>query len=133
MDQYAAQNHGGVAGMMFIDIMTQPGNGPLRGSADFTFRDDGLNARNPFTPVKGVEQLKQGGLSMSGTIVPNKSSFSFTAQQARQYDSGAVVAALPGTYGVTCDSAAHRPEQLLREVRPGDDQGPHAAILVHAQ
>ena len=97
MDQYAAQNHGGLNGLMFIDIMTQPGNGPLRGAADFTFRDEGLNARNPFTPEKGTEQLKQGGVSVSGTVVPNKSSFSFTAQHARQYDSGAIVAALPGS------------------------------------
>ena len=47
MDQIAAQNHGGLNGMMFIDIMTQPGNGPLRGSLDFTFRDDALNAQQP--------------------------------------------------------------------------------------
>jgi hypothetical protein len=96
-DQFAAQNHGSINGLLFIDIMTQPGNGPLRGGFDFTFRDDGLNARNPFTPIKGVEELKQGGASVSGTIVPNKSSFSFTAQHARQYDSGTVLAALPGS------------------------------------
>ena len=73
---------------MFIDIMTQPGNGPLRGSLDLTFRDDALNARNPFTPVKGDESLQQGGVRSGGTIVPNKSSFSFTASGARQFDSG---------------------------------------------
>ena len=95
MDQYAAQNHGGMGGMLFIDIMTQPGNGPLRGSADFTFRDESLNAQNPFTPTKGVEELKQGGLSLSGTIVPNKSSFSFNVQSARQLDSGNLLATLP--------------------------------------
>ncbi len=96
MDQFAAQNHGGMGGMMFIDIMTQPGSGPVRGSVDFAFRDDALNARNPFTPTKGAEQLKQGGVSLSGTIVPNRSSFSFNAQSARQFDAGNVLAALPG-------------------------------------
>ncbi len=95
MDQYAAQNHGGMGGMLFIDIMTQPGNGPLRGSADFTFRDESMNAQNPFTPTKGIEELKQGGLSLSGTIVPNRSSFSFNAQSARQLDSGNLLATLP--------------------------------------
>ena len=29
MDQMAAQNHGGINGMMHIDVMTQPGNGPI--------------------------------------------------------------------------------------------------------
>ena len=34
----------------------QPGLGPLRGSVDFTFRDEALNARNAFQPQKGPEQ-----------------------------------------------------------------------------
>ena len=54
MDTLAAQNHGGMNGTLFIDIMTQPGNGPIRGSLDVTFRDDALNARNPFTPEKAM-------------------------------------------------------------------------------
>ena len=76
IDQYAAQNHGGMNGLMFIDIMTQPGNGPLRGSLDVTVRDDALNAKNPFAQAKGLESLRQGGFSLSGTIAPNRSSFS---------------------------------------------------------
>jgi hypothetical protein len=96
MDQFAAQNHGSMTGMLHIDIMTQPGSGPMRGSLDFTFRDDALNARNPFTPVKGLERLEQGGASVAGTIVPNRSSFSFTAQTARQLEAGAIFAAIPG-------------------------------------
>ena len=95
MDMLAAQNHGGMSGMLHIDIMTQPGNGPLRGSVDATFRDDALNARNPFTPEKGDEGMRQGGLSLSGTIVPNRSSFSATLQQARLFDTGSLLAALP--------------------------------------
>src|SRR5215831_5087885 len=35
LDMMAAQNHGGLNGMMFIDIVTQPGIGPIRGSTDF--------------------------------------------------------------------------------------------------
>ena len=95
MDQIAAQNHGGLNGLLFIDILTQPGNGPLRGSLDFTFRDDALNAKNPFTPVKGQESLKQGGFSLSGSIVPNKSSFSLQLQRADQFDTTNLLAALP--------------------------------------
>jgi hypothetical protein len=95
MDMFAAQNHGGLQGMVFIDVLTQPGNGPLRGSADLAFRDEALNARNPFTPVKGEESMKQGGGSISGTIVPNKSSFWLTAQKARLLDAGNLLAAGP--------------------------------------
>jgi hypothetical protein len=94
MDAFAAQNHGGMNGMMFIDIMTQPGAGPLRGSIDGSFQDDALNARNPFTPVKGDEQLKQYGMSLSGTIRPNKTSFSLNAGGSTQYTSPNLLAVL---------------------------------------
>jgi hypothetical protein len=95
MDMTAAQNHGGLNGMMFIDILTQPGLGPIRGGLDFTFRDDGLNARNPYAASKGDEGLQQYGASLSGTIVDMKSSFSLTVQSARQHDTANLFAALP--------------------------------------
>lgn len=95
LDQFAAQNHGGVmGGMLFIDIMTMPGAGPLRGSVDMSFNDDRMNARNPFTPVKGEEQLRQYGMSLSGTIRPNKTSFSFNAGGTTQYSSPNLLAVL---------------------------------------
>jgi hypothetical protein len=96
MDQMAAQNHGGITGMMHIDVMTQPGAGPLGGSIDFGFRDDALNARNPFTPVKGDEGMQTANLQFSGSILPNKSSFSVGVQQARLFDSGNILAAVSG-------------------------------------
>jgi hypothetical protein len=110
MDMFAAQNHGGMMGMHFIDVMTQPGAGPLGGSVDFTLRDDVLNARNPFTPAKGDEGLKQGGLTLSGAVLPNRSSFSLTVQKARIFDSGSLLAALPGS---TRAEAIRRPTDRL--------------------
>ncbi|RPJ82045.1 MAG: carboxypeptidase regulatory-like domain-containing protein, partial [Acidobacteria bacterium] len=96
MDMMAAQNHGGMAGMHFIDIMTQPGAGPLRGSVDFAFRNDALNARNPFAAEKGDEGLQRYGFSLGGTVKPNRSSFSMTLQRTGQHDTGNLLAALPG-------------------------------------
>jgi hypothetical protein len=72
MDQFAAQNHGGMSGAIHIDIMTMPGAGPMRGSTDFNFADDALNAKNALSQTKGQEQLRQGSFSLFGTIVPNK-------------------------------------------------------------
>jgi hypothetical protein len=92
---FAAQNHGGMNGMMHIDIMTQPGAGPLRGSIDGSFQDDALNARNPFTVKKGDEQVRQYGMSLSGTIRPNKTSFSLNAGGSSQYTSPNLLAVLP--------------------------------------
>jgi len=96
MDMMAAQNHGGLGGMHFIDIMTQPGQGPLRGGFDFTLRNDVFNARNPFAAQKGDEGLQRYGVSLSGTVRPNKSSFSFSVQRTGQYDTSNLLAATPG-------------------------------------
>ncbi len=95
MDQMAAQNHGGLGGALHIDIMTQPGQGPIRGSADFTMRNDVLNARNPFAESKGDEGLQRYNASLGGTVRPNRSSFSVALQRTSQYDTGNLLAALP--------------------------------------
>ena len=97
MDMLAAQNHGGMNGMMFIEVGTQPGLGPLTGSTDFTLRDSAFNARNPFTPTKGDEGLRRWGGALAGTLVPNKASFTLTAQGGRQWTSNSLLAAVPGT------------------------------------
>ena len=95
MDMFAAQNHGGMSGAIFIDIMTMPGNGPLRANVDFNFMDDALNARNAFSPEKGDEQLQQYNFGTSGTIKPNKASFSINGGVGTQYTSPIILAALP--------------------------------------
>ena len=95
MDQMAAQNHGGLGGALHIDIMTQPGQGPIRGSVDFTMRNDALNARNPFADTKGDEGLQRYNGSLGGAVRPNRSSFSIVLQRTAQYDTGNLLAALP--------------------------------------
>jgi len=123
MDMMAAQNHGGgMMGMLHIDVMTQPGAGPLRGSVDVALRDDALNARNPFTPVKGDEGLRQGAFSLSGTIKPNKSSFSVSVQQARLFDSGNLLAAVPGQ--TLADSVRRPTDRLVTNARFDQALGP---------
>ena len=94
-DLFAAENHGG--GMVFVDITTQPGMGPLRGSMDFTFRDESLNARNALSPRRGAEQQQNGGFSLSGTLWKDRTSFSITSNASNAYDSKPIRAALPGT------------------------------------
>jgi hypothetical protein len=92
---FAAENHS--AGHTFVDISTQPGLGPLRGSMDFSFRDGSMNARNAFQPQKGPEQTQQYNLNLSGTLLKDRTSFSLSAGGASLYDSANVFAAVPGT------------------------------------
>ena len=93
-DLFAAEHHGG--GMVFVDITTQPGLGPLRGSMDFTFRDESLNARNALSPRRGAEQQQNGGFSLSGTLWKNRTSFALNTTGSNAFDSKPIRAALPG-------------------------------------
>ena len=131
MDQIAAQNHGGLNGLLFIDIMTQPGNGPLRGSLDFTFRDDAMNAQNPFTPVKGQESLKQGGFSLSGSIVPNKSSFSLQLQRRRSVRHDEPARGAPRRHRGRADPPSDRSHERVRAIRSEHHERPHGAVQLH--
>ena len=92
-DMYAAENH--AAGMVFVDLITQPGMGPLNGSMDFLFRDDSLNARNAYVTEKGPEQTQQYTFNMSGTLLKERTSFSLSATGATLYDSANINAYIP--------------------------------------
>lgn len=105
---FAAENHGG--GMTFVDISTQPGLGPLRGGADFIFRDESLNARNAFQEVKGPERNQQYTFNLSGTILKDRSSFSLSLGGATLYDSANIFAATPGG---TETAAVQRPSDRI--------------------
>lgn len=103
-DSFAAENHGG--GLVFVDIMTRPGGGPLRGTADFTFRDESLNGRNAFSPARSPEQQQNYGFTLNGTLVKNRTSFSLTSNGTHSYDSQTIVAAIPDS---TVAEAVRRP------------------------
>src|SRR6187397_2885734 len=60
-DAFAAENH--FAGGLFIDIITQPGIGPLRTSVNTRFRDGSMSGTPPVLPggtpqVKGPERTQ---------------------------------------------------------------------------
>jgi len=107
-DMFAAENHGG--GLVFVDITTQPGLGPLRGGLDFTFRDDSLNARNAFVTEKGPEQTQQYAFNLSGTLLKGRTSFSLSAGGASVYDSASILAAVPSG---TVNSNVRRPSDRV--------------------
>jgi hypothetical protein len=91
-DAFAAENHN--AGAIFIDIITQPGVGPLRGGGRFSLRDGSMSGRSPFTPVKGPERTENFGMFFGGSIVPQKSSFSVNVEGMTSYDTPNLNAAL---------------------------------------
>ena len=72
-DQFAAEYHN--AGGVSIEIITQPGLGPLRMNVGYRLRGDNLSGRSPFTPERGPEQFRTLFLGGGGTLIKNKSSF----------------------------------------------------------
>ncbi len=76
-DQFAAENHS--AGGTSVEIITQPGIGPVRYNTGFRFRGGSLSGRSPFTPTRGPEQTKNYFMNLNGTLVPKKASFNFNA------------------------------------------------------
>jgi hypothetical protein len=92
-DAFAAENHG--AGGLFIDIITQPGTGPLRGGGRYSLRNGGFSGRSPFTPTKGPERLQNFGTNFAGTIIKDRSSFNVSINGTTSYDTPALNVALP--------------------------------------
>jgi Carboxypeptidase regulatory-like domain len=101
-DAFAAENHSSYG--MFIDIITQPGMGPLRGQGRIGFYDSALDGRNPLVPKKGPAETRTFGLSVGGTVVKDKSSFSVSVQGTDSYRTPNLYAATPGgTQAVNLD------------------------------
>ncbi len=92
-DQFAAEFH--TAGGVSIEIITQPGVGPVRYNTNLTFRDGGLSARSPFVAVKGPEGSARGGVGIGGGLLKNKSSFNLNVFGTDAYDTPNLNVALP--------------------------------------
>ena len=50
-DQFAAETE--QPGSTFVDVITQPGIGPIRGGANFSFRDGSMSAQEPVHADEG--------------------------------------------------------------------------------
>src|SRR5687767_11798089 len=72
-DQFAAEAAN--PGTTFVDVITMPGVGPIRGGLNFTFRDDVMMARSPLVAGKGPEQSRGLNGNVGGALVRDKTSF----------------------------------------------------------
>lgn len=92
-DQFAAETE--QPGSTFVDVITQPGVGPIRGQANLSFRDGSMSARNQFTTTRGPEQMRGVGLNVSGTIVDQKAGFSLNVGGQNNYTTPNLSVVLP--------------------------------------
>ncbi|HEY1911743.1 MAG TPA: TonB-dependent receptor [Vicinamibacterales bacterium] len=92
-DQFAAEFHS--AGGVSIEIITQPGIGPLRYFTNVQGRAGSLSGTSPFVPVRGPEQNTNYGGGIGGTIVDKKASFFLNVFGINAYDTPNLNAATP--------------------------------------
>ena len=92
-DQFAPEVHG--AGEIRIEVLTQPGIGPIRGGARMGFYDSALDGRNPLVGQRGPAQSKMYGVSLSGTLINQRSSFFLNVNGQESYSTPVQYAATP--------------------------------------
>ena len=93
-DQFAAEFH--TAGGVSIEIITQPGLGPIRYNLNTAMRGGDISARSPFVAEKGPEGNVRYGFGIGGGLIKNKSSFNINVFGSDAYDTPNLNVALPG-------------------------------------
>jgi hypothetical protein len=82
-----------------VEIVTRPGTGDYRGNMNFMFRDESLNARNPFAFTKPGYQQRNFNSNFSGPIIRNKLSLSMNLRNSENENSDTIRAILLGSEG----------------------------------
>ena len=88
-DAFAAENH--FAGGLFIDIITQPGIGPLRTNMNVRFRNGALSGDPHVLPggtlqPKGPEGTQSYNGGIGGSLIKQKASFSVNLNSNTTFD-----------------------------------------------
>ena len=106
-DQFAPEVH--YAGELRIEILTQPGIGPVRGNVRMGFYDSATDGKNPLVGVRGPAQSLQYGGGLNGTLISQRASFSINFNGTDSYSTPVQVAATPN--GQVRQNAAIRSPQ----------------------
>jgi hypothetical protein len=92
-DQFAAEAAN--PGSTFVDIITQPGVGPLRGGINVSMRDGKFTGKSQFTDTRGAERTEIFGANIGGTLVQGKTSFNASVNGQSEYTTPILNVALP--------------------------------------
>ena len=93
-DQFAPEVH--YAGELRIEILTQPGIGPVRGSVRMGFYDSATDGRNPLVGQRGPAQSLMYGVGLNGTLISERASFSLNFNGQDSYSTPVQFAATTG-------------------------------------
>jgi hypothetical protein len=106
-DPFAAENHN--AGFPRVDIITRPGNGPIRNNMTFGFRNNEWDSPNAFSNTSGEGGTQRYGWSIDGPIVKGRTGFSLNVRSNNENDVQTIVATTPeGRYNSLVNQPADR-------------------------
>jgi hypothetical protein len=74
------------------EIFQRGGAGAYHGSYEFRFRDESLNARNPFSRNKAPYQQRSFNVNTSGPVIRNRLTLDLGGNQSQQDNAGAIQA-----------------------------------------
>lgn len=84
-NSFSAEYH--EAGMIRVEVITKPGMGGWRGTTNFGFRDESLNAKNYFADEKGAEQMRRYMVNFQGPIAKGRTGLTVSFDGNSSYDS----------------------------------------------
>jgi hypothetical protein len=127
-NSYSAEYHD--AGMVRVEIITRPGMGDWSGRANFGFRDESLNARNAFAPIKEPTQQERLSLSMQGPLVKERTGLSLDVDGTWSYDSRTIRAQASPTAAPVAGLARNTNDALGVNVRVDQSVGTNGQLQV---
>jgi hypothetical protein len=92
-DQFAPEVH--FAGEVRIEILTQPGIGPVQGNLRTGFYDSAMDGENPLVNKTGPAQSWNYGIGLRGTLLSERASFSLNFNGQDSYTTPVLYAATP--------------------------------------
>jgi len=92
-DQFAPEVHG--AGELRIEVLTQPGVGPVRGNVRSGFYDSVMDGENPLVNQTGPAQSWMYGVGLNGTLINERASFNVNFNGQDSYSTPVIYAATP--------------------------------------
>ncbi len=82
-------------GQPSTQVVDRGGAGAFHGNGQVLFKDESLNARNPFASNKPPYQERQASFDISGPVIPNKLTTSFAAKHGEAKNVSTIHATLP--------------------------------------
>jgi hypothetical protein len=92
-DQFAPEVH--FAGELRIEVLTQPGVGPIRGGVRTGFYDSALDGENPLVGARGPAQSLNYGINLAGSLINQRASFNINYNGQDSYLTPTQNAAIP--------------------------------------